>query len=80
MGNGRPCGDRKPHGTDVQVYRTLVFHYWVPSLYARRAINRVGATPEILADCNAGHLTKTREIIGTYDIKYKPVTHKAPKN
>ena len=73
MGNGRPCGNWQPHGTDVQVDRTVVFHdlgtivfdaptgavNW-PASAGLRALKSKLARP------------KTREIIGTCEFKYKP--------
>ena len=46
---------------------------------AQGAVNRVGAVPDVIARGNYGQLTKTREIIGTYDNNYKLVTENERK-
>ena len=75
MSNGRLCGYGKPHGTNVQVYRTIVFHYRYHCFDARRRLVGLARGQGLpLASC-ASPRTKTREIIGTYKIKYKPAAN-----
>jgi hypothetical protein len=52
----------------------LSFTIWHHLCDAQRADNRVGTALDVTAKGNDVQLTKTREIIGTYNNNYKLVT------